>query len=107
MKETIPFVNSEEIAIDDCSIQITNVERELWKDITKADVIMYYDSIADYILPHIKDRPLLCILSTLHQPLKEYISKTWKEDNHHVLLFSQQNDYIQNPVKKYDRLHGL
>ena len=35
-----------------------NIERELWPGITKAELIEYYISIADYILPHLKDRPL-------------------------------------------------
>jgi len=56
--EKIPVTSHDEIPIDDCTIQLTNVEREIWKGITKADLITYYNQIAGYILLHIKNRPL-------------------------------------------------
>lgn len=46
-----------ELNISDCSVSLTNVSREIWKGITKADLIQYYHNIGPYILPHIKDRP--------------------------------------------------
>ena len=36
---------------------LSNVEKELWKGITKADLVEYYHSVAEYILPYLKDRP--------------------------------------------------
>ena len=39
-------------------LTLTNVEKELWKGITKADLIQYYHAVSQYILPHIKERPL-------------------------------------------------
>ena len=56
--EKIPVTSKEDFMVEDCAIVLTNVERELWPGITKADLIMYYNSIADYILSHIKNRPL-------------------------------------------------
>ena len=50
--------SAEDFELDTCTIQLTNVERELWKGITKADLIMYYNSVAEYILPYIRNRPL-------------------------------------------------
>ncbi len=40
-------------------VKFTNVNKIFWPDkkITKGDVIRYYDAVADYILPHLKDRP--------------------------------------------------
>jgi bifunctional non-homologous end joining protein LigD len=38
-------------------VLITNVEKELWKGITKAKLIEYYHAIAPTILPYLKDRP--------------------------------------------------
>lgn len=40
-------------------IQFTNLDKIFWpkQKITKGDVIAYYDSISDYILPFLKDRP--------------------------------------------------
>jgi bifunctional non-homologous end joining protein LigD len=52
-------VTSEDVFdIDEFKVNITNVEKELWKGVTKADLIQYYYSISDLILPHLKDRPL-------------------------------------------------
>jgi DNA ligase D-like protein (predicted 3'-phosphoesterase)/DNA ligase D-like protein (predicted polymerase) len=49
--------SSEDFEIDGCTIELTSVEREIWKDITKADLIQYYHDVAPYLLPYIKDRP--------------------------------------------------
>ena len=56
--ENIKIKSAEDFELDTCTIQLTNVERELWKGITKADLIMYYNSVAEYILPYIRNRPL-------------------------------------------------
>ncbi len=52
------ITSENELTVDDHTIELVNIERELWPGITKADLIHYYISIADYILPHLKDRPL-------------------------------------------------
>ncbi len=46
------------IQLEECEIDLFNVDRKIWKDVTKADLITYYHTIHNYILPHIKDRPL-------------------------------------------------
>ena len=43
--------------IDGKEVLLTNVEKKLWKGVTKADLIKYYHAIAPYILPYLKDRP--------------------------------------------------
>ena len=63
--ESEPISNQEEFMIDDCSITIYNVDKRLWKDIYKANLIQYYNSVSNYILPHLKQRPL-----SLHLKLK-------------------------------------
>ena len=50
--------NQEDLQIDDCNVTLYNVHRELWKGITKGDLIHYYQSVSKYILPHIQNRPL-------------------------------------------------
>lgn len=40
------------------TVTISNIEQELWRGITKARLITYYHSICNYILPHLKERPL-------------------------------------------------
>ena len=40
-------------------VEFTNLDKIFWpkEKITKGDVVDYYDAIADYILPYLKDRP--------------------------------------------------
>jgi bifunctional non-homologous end joining protein LigD len=40
------------------TVTMSNIGQELWRGITKARLITYYHSICNYILPHLKDRPL-------------------------------------------------
>jgi bifunctional non-homologous end joining protein LigD len=40
-----------------CEIEITNIEKELWKDVRKFELIQYYHTISKYLFPHIQDRP--------------------------------------------------
>ena len=67
-KREITSVNG--LNIDGQTINLINIERELWPGITKADLIQYYISIIDYILPHLKDRPVGLNIS-LHSPARE------------------------------------
>jgi bifunctional non-homologous end joining protein LigD len=56
--EKIKIESEGSIEVDKCEVRLTNVERNIWKDVPKAKLIQYYHSMADYILPYIKDRPL-------------------------------------------------
>jgi bifunctional non-homologous end joining protein LigD len=40
------------------AIELTDANKELWKGVTKEDVMKYYQTIAPTILPYLKDRPL-------------------------------------------------
>lgn len=46
--------------INTCEIEFTHKDKILFpkSDITKKDIIIYYDAIADYMLPYLKNRPL-------------------------------------------------
>lgn len=46
------------IPVEKQTVQLTNIEKKLWKDVNKASLISYYNSVSDYILPHLKGRPL-------------------------------------------------
>jgi bifunctional non-homologous end joining protein LigD len=50
----------QELVIDGKTIPVTNLDKIYFPDkkITKGDVIAYYHSIAPYILPQLKDRPM-------------------------------------------------
>jgi bifunctional non-homologous end joining protein LigD len=56
--EKIKPASVSQFDIGDCTIELNDVERNIWKDIPKAKLIEYYHSVAKYILPHLKDRPL-------------------------------------------------
>jgi len=44
------------VTIDGKKVMLSNVEREIWPGITKANLIEYYHTVAPYILPYLKDR---------------------------------------------------
>lgn len=56
----MPVKEKSEIKIGSNIVSISNRKKVYWPDegFTKGDVIDYYDKIADYILPHLKGRPL-------------------------------------------------
>jgi bifunctional non-homologous end joining protein LigD len=56
--ERIKVRNIEKFELDDCSIDLTDVDRHIWKQIPKASLIQYYHNVAPFILPHLRDRPL-------------------------------------------------
>jgi bifunctional non-homologous end joining protein LigD len=51
------ITSEDSVMIDGKKVMLTNVEKELWKGVTKADLIEYYHSVAAYILPYLKGRP--------------------------------------------------
>lgn len=58
-----PIIENEAITTQDIfniegrDVTITNIEKQLWSDVTKSELIIYYHNIAPYILPYLKDRP--------------------------------------------------
>jgi bifunctional non-homologous end joining protein LigD len=56
--EKIKIVSNEEFKLDDCTINLSDIDRNVWKGIPKAKLIEYYHSVSKYILPHLKGRPL-------------------------------------------------
>ncbi|ASK30791.1 DNA ligase D [Chryseobacterium sp. T16E-39] len=61
MKAKTPSKNTEkEITLDKHKVKLTNQDKIYFPEdgITKGDVIDYYQSIAKYILPYLKNRPL-------------------------------------------------
>jgi bifunctional non-homologous end joining protein LigD len=50
-----------EILLEEQKLKLTNLSKILWPDdgITKADFIKYYTEVASFILPHLKDRPMV------------------------------------------------
>jgi bifunctional non-homologous end joining protein LigD len=52
--------SSEKVTIEDREIALSNLNKILYPKtkFTKAQVIEYYASVADYLLPHLRDRPV-------------------------------------------------
>jgi bifunctional non-homologous end joining protein LigD len=46
------------LTIEEKEVELNNIEKTIWSDITKSDLINYYIKVAEFILPHLKDRPL-------------------------------------------------
>ena len=39
-------------------VRLTNIERPLWGEFTKAHLLMYYHAVCPFLLPHLRDRAL-------------------------------------------------
>ncbi|WP_415329049.1 DNA ligase D [Chryseobacterium sp. MMS23-Vi53] len=59
-KKTENSEKEKEITLNKHQVKLTNQDKIYFPkdDITKGDVIEYYQSVAEYILPHLKNRPL-------------------------------------------------
>ncbi|WP_228414734.1 non-homologous end-joining DNA ligase [Chryseobacterium sp. G0201] len=60
LKKTSTSEKEKEITLDKHKVKLTNQDKIYFPkdEITKGDVIEYYQSVANYILPHLKNRPL-------------------------------------------------
>ncbi|MBE8970160.1 DNA ligase D [Nostocales cyanobacterium LEGE 12452] len=56
----------DDFPLEHCTIRLHDVERELWKGIAKANLVMYYHRMVPFILPYIKDRPQSLSLKLTH-----------------------------------------
>ncbi|MDQ6814463.1 MAG: non-homologous end-joining DNA ligase, partial [Bacteroidota bacterium] len=57
MIENEAITSQEVFNIEGRDVTITNIEKQLWRDVTKSDLIIYYHNISSYILSYLKDRP--------------------------------------------------
>jgi len=59
-KKSKPSEKEKEITLNRHKVKLTNQDKIYFPkdDITKGDVVEYYQSVAEYILPHLKNRPL-------------------------------------------------
>jgi bifunctional non-homologous end joining protein LigD len=55
-----PGVKQQSVKIGSATLKFTNLDKVLYPrdGFTKRDVLNYYDSVADLLVPHLKDRPL-------------------------------------------------
>ncbi len=49
-----------EVVVGGRKLRLTNQDKVLWRDdgLTKGDLVRYYQAVAPYMLPHLRDRPL-------------------------------------------------
>ena len=52
--------------MEECTIPVHDLERELWTDIPKGKLLIYYSEMSKLILPYIKDHPLSLVLKLTH-----------------------------------------
>jgi bifunctional non-homologous end joining protein LigD len=55
--EAQPRDRADTLDIGNCRVDVFNVDRLIWKDISKARLLEYYHSVAPHVLPYLKDRP--------------------------------------------------
>src|SRR2546426_12311756 len=67
------------VELDDRKITLSNLVKPMWKreGVTKADVIQYYLSVADQMVPLIRDRPLMLNRFPHGVPGKSFVQKDW------------------------------
>jgi bifunctional non-homologous end joining protein LigD len=52
--------------MENCTIPVHGLEREIWEGVPKGKLLIYYSTIADTILPYLKDRPQSLNLKLTH-----------------------------------------
>jgi exodeoxyribonuclease III len=61
-KETFldPVKENQEVKVDGCPLQFNHLSKVYWPEdgITKRDMFNYYDQVAEYLVPYLKDRPM-------------------------------------------------
>ena len=55
-----------EFNMENCTIPVHDLDRELWKGVPKGKIVLYYSQIADTILPYLTDRPQSLALKLTH-----------------------------------------
>jgi bifunctional non-homologous end joining protein LigD len=55
--ESQEITSEQEFDVHGCNILINNIDRKIWKEVTKFDLLQYYLLVADDMLPHLKNRP--------------------------------------------------
>ncbi|ACU60709.1 DNA ligase D [Chitinophaga pinensis DSM 2588] len=58
-----------------CTIRVHDLERELWTDVPKGKLLVYYNRLSHLILPYIKDRPQSLHLKLTHAGAPRFFIK--------------------------------
>ncbi|MGZ3407199.1 MAG: non-homologous end-joining DNA ligase [Polyangia bacterium] len=55
----IPEAGDAIVEIEGKRVKLTNLDKPFWPDITKGDLIQYYVDVAEWLLPHVRDRAMV------------------------------------------------
>lgn len=56
--EALPVPSEETLELGDFQVKVHNVDKQIWKGVLKAELIRYYHTVSDVILPYLRNRPL-------------------------------------------------
>ena len=61
MPLVVPKSGSSEVKVAGKSVRLTNLDKVFWPElgVTKGDLIQYYADVAEWLLPHIRDRAMV------------------------------------------------
>jgi bifunctional non-homologous end joining protein LigD len=102
-----PVRPSADGAIEIQKVRITHPERVLFPgdDVTKEDLARYMEAIADWILPHVVDRPLTIVRCPEGTSGQCFYQKHWKESVPKDIDFIPIRE--KNETEKYLVIHDL
>jgi bifunctional non-homologous end joining protein LigD len=55
----IPEAGDAIIDVEGKKVKLTNLDKPFWPDVTKGDLIQYYVDVAEWLLPHLRDRAMV------------------------------------------------
>jgi bifunctional non-homologous end joining protein LigD len=58
-RRLIPEAGDALVEVEGKKVKLTNLDKPFWPDITKGDLIQYYIDVAEWLLPHLRDRAMV------------------------------------------------
>src|SRR6478735_6053028 len=58
-RRLIPKAGDAFVEVEGKRVKLTNLDKPFWPDITKGDLIQYYVDVAQWLLPHLRDRGMV------------------------------------------------
>ena len=55
----IPETGDAIVEVEGKRVKLTNLQKPFWPDVTKGDLIQYYVDVAEWLLPHLRDRAMV------------------------------------------------
>ncbi len=55
----IPEAGDAIVEVGGNKVRLTNLDKPFWPDVTKGDLIQYYVDVAEWLLPHLRDRAMV------------------------------------------------